>query len=123
MSNLSIVEFGVYGFLCYSSVLMLIISTIKVLPESNRYDTLVRAIFLIPGMICAPVLATSGVGITLQDNHSVIIDTNSSRVWTDNETNVIQLQNPIWVTVHMMLFFIILIYVIRQFLLLLMAPG
>jgi len=123
MSDLSIVEFLVYGFLCYSSILMLIISTIIKLPESNRYDTLIRSVFLMPGMFCAAILAMSGVNINIQETHDIITDLNSSRVWSDHATNAIVLQNSIWVLVHMMLFFVLFIYVIRQVLLFLMAPG
>src|SRR5947208_1969676 len=102
---------------------MLIISTIKVLPPGDRYDTLIRAVFLMPGMFCAPILAMSGVDITTQETHDIIKDLNSSRVWSDTATNAIVLQNPIWVTVHMLLFFILFMYVLRQILLMLHAPG
>lgn len=122
MSDISIIEFGVYGFLTYSSMLMLIISTVKGLPEERtRINTLAQAVFLIPGLICAPVLATSGVGIQIQHTDDLIKDLNSTRTWSDISTNTIILQNPIWVTVHMMIFFVLLMYIIRQMLLLLMA--
>lgn len=100
---------------------MLIISVIKGLPETSRINSLVTAVFLIPGLICAPVLATSGVNITIQTTHDTIKDLNSSRVWTDNATNAIQLINPIWVLVHMMIFFVLLIFIIRQLLMFLLA--
>src|SRR5690349_6516057 len=102
---------------------MLIISTIKQIPETGRYDTLIRSAFLMPGMFCAAVLAMSGVNINIQETHDIITDLNSSRVWSDIATNSIVIVNPIWVLIHMMLFFILFIYVIRQVLLFLMAPG
>jgi len=123
MSDISILEFGVYGFLTYTTMLMLIISVLKGLPESTRYNQLMTVAFMLPGMICAPVLATSGVSIQIQHTDDIIKDLNSTRTWSDISTNAIILQNPIWVTVHMMIFFVLLLYIIRQILLFLMAPG
>ena len=122
MSDISLIEFGVYGLLTYSSMLMLIISAVRGLPEErSRINTLAQAVFLLPGLICAPVLATSGVNIQLQHNNDIIKDLNSTRTWSDISTTDIVLQNPIWLTVHMMIFFVLLMFIIRQFLLLLMA--
>lgn len=126
MSNLSIAEFAVYGLICYSSLLMLIISTIKSMPDEGlRVNTIARAVFLLPGLICAPVLATSGPDIQIAtiDTSNLIKSVNTTQTWTEATVQVhnIVLQNPIWLTVHMMIFFVLLMYVIRQFLLLLMA--
>lgn len=123
MSDISILEFGVYGFLTYTSMLMLIISVLKGLPESTRYNQLMTVAFLMPGLICAPVLATSGVSVQIQHTNDIIKDLNSTRTWSDISTNAIILQNPIWVTVHMMIFFVLLLFIVRQILLFLMAPG
>lgn len=126
MSNISIAEFIVYGMICYSSLLMLIISTIKTMPdEGSRINTLARCIFLLPGLIVAPVLATSGPDIQLAtiDTSAVTRSINTTQVWQENTTQVnnIVLQNPVWLTVHMMIFFVLLMYIIRQLLLFLMA--
>lgn len=122
MSDISIIEWGVYGFLTYTSMLMLIISSIKGVPETrSRYNSLLYGVFLLPGLICAPVLATSGVSIQIQHTSDLIKDLNSTRTWSDISTNDIILQNPIWVTVHMMIFFVLLMYIIRNVLLFLMA--
>lgn len=126
MSNISIAEFIVYGLICYSSLLMLIISTIKTMPdEGSRINTLARCVFLLPGLIVAPVLATSGPDIQLAtiDTSAVTRSINTTQVWQENTTQVnnIVLQNPVWLTVHMMIFFVLLMYIIRQLLLFLMA--
>lgn len=126
MSNLSIAEFLVYGLICYSSLLMLIISTIKTMPdEGSRINTLARCVFLLPGLIVAPVLATSGPDIQLAtiDTSAVTRSINTTQVWQENTTQVnnIVLQNPVWLTVHMMIFFVLLMYIVRQLLLFLMA--
>lgn len=126
MSNLSIAEFAVYGFICYSSFLMLIISTIKAMPDEGlRVNTIARAVFLLPGLICAPVLATSGPDIQIAtiDTSNLIKSLNTTQTWTEQTLQVhnIVLQNPIWLTVHMMIFFVLFFYIVRQILLLLMA--
>lgn len=126
MSNISIAEFLVYGMICYSSLLMLIISTIKTMPdEGSRINTLARCVFLLPGLIVAPVLATSGPDIQLAtiDTSAVTRSINTTQVWQENTTQVnnIVLQNPVWLTVHMMIFFVLLMYIVRQLLLFLMA--
>ena len=126
MSSISIAEFLVYGLICYSSLLMLIISTIKTMPdEGSRINTLARCVFLLPGLIVAPVLATSGPDIQLAtiDTSAVTRSINTTQVWQENTTQVnnIVLQNPVWLTVHMMIFFVLLMYIIRQLLLFLMA--
>lgn len=103
---------------------MLIISTVKGLPEErSRINVLATCVFLLPGLICAPVLATSGVNIQLQQNNDIIKDLNSTRTWSDTSTTNIVIQNSVWLTVHMMIFFVLLMYIIRQILLFLMAPG
>lgn len=112
--------------ICYSSLLMLIISTIKTMPdEGSRINTLARCVFLLPGLIVAPVLATSGPDIQLAtiDTSSITKSINTTQTWQETTTQVnnIVLQNPVWLTVHMMIFFVLLMYIIRQLLLFLMA--
>lgn len=124
MGDISLAEFGVYGFLTYTSMLMLIISTVKGIPEErSRVNVLITSLFLLPGLICAPVLAMSGVNIQINQSNDIIKDLNSTTTWSDNNTNNIVLQSPQWVLVHMMIFFVLLIYIVRNMLLFLMAPG
>lgn len=124
MGDLSIAEFGVYGFLTYTSMLMLIISVTKGIPEErSRVNVLITSMFLLPGLICAPVIAMSGVNIQINQSNDIIQDLNSTRTWSDNSTNNIVLQSPQWLLVHMMIFFVLLIYIVRNMLLFLMAPG
>lgn len=124
MGDISLAEFCVYGFLTYTSMLMLIISTVKGIPEErSRVNVLITSLFLLPGLICAPVLAMSGVNIQINQSNDIIKDLNSTTTWSDNNTNNIVLQSPQWVLVHMMIFFVLLIYIVRNMLLFLMAPG
>lgn len=121
MGDISIIEFGVYGFIAYSSILMLIISTIKEVPN-KRNESIVRAIYLIPGILACIVLASSGVNIVIEDitTTNTITALNTSEVFTEAITTstLIELQNPIWISFHFLLAAIMMIYVINQMLIL-----
>lgn len=93
--------------------------------EGSRINTLARCVFLLPGLIVAPVIATSGpdIQIATVDTSNLIKSINTTQTWTETTEQVhnIVIQNPIWLTVHMMIFFVLLMYIIRQLLLFLMA--
>lgn len=115
--NVSILEYAVYGFITYSSFFMLLTSISKDIPKDTSY-AIMRCVFLMPALICSAVLA--GVGVNIQTNTNttgeVIKNLNDSSTWQSTLTNTsnIVLQNPIWVTVHYMLFVIFLVYIIMQ---------
>jgi len=119
--DISIIEFGVYGFIAYSSILMLIISTIKEVP-SEKSHSIVRAIYLIPGILAAILLASSGVNIEITDvtTTNTITALNTSEVFTEAITtsSLIELQNPVWVSFHFLLAAVLMVYVINQMLIL-----
>ena len=106
-------EFGIYGLIAYSTMLMLIISTIREIPETKA-GSVARAIFLLPGMICAWVLAVSGEVIITSDTKNTIVSLNTTEAWTESISSSITLVDPIWITVHFMFFIIILVYVLIQ---------
>ena len=126
MAAVSIIEFLVYAFITYSSLLMLIISSIRETPDT-RSQSLMRSVYLIPGMVCAVLLAGAGLDIEFETPGTTIINettynatgyltftviTNSTSV----EPDVVTLQNPVWVLIHFMIFAILLVYVITQLL-------
>lgn len=119
MSDISIIEFVVYEFIALFSLSMLISTVIKEMPTRKSLAAL-RAIFLLPGAFCAGILSSSGVNIITNNaaNTSIIKSLNSSETWSQSATQTtgIVLQNPVWVTVHMMIFIVIVIYVITQIL-------
>ena len=117
MSDISIIEWAVYGLISYSSMLMLIISTIKEVPMTKRLS-IIRAIYMIPGVICSGVLTMSGVNIVLPQTVHIMKDLNSTNTWSDTTTvNNIVLQSPVWTMVHLLFFTVLLVYVITQILL------
>ena len=113
MADLSIIEFGVYGFFAYTSMLMLIVSIVKEAPAEKSH-AIVRSIYIIPGIISAFIIASSGETIILADITNTIVDLNTTSVWTEAVFNVIELQNPIWLTFHGMLAIVMIVYMILQ---------
>lgn len=117
MSDISIVEWGVYGFVAYSSLLMLIISVIKEVPMTKSLS-IVRAIYLIPGMICAGLLSGSGVNIITNLTTTTTRNVNTTEVWTETINQQIPLQNDVWILVHLMIFLVLFFYVVQHLLIL-----
>lgn len=126
MPAISLIEFTVYAFVCYSSLLMLIISVIKEVPNT-RSLSIVRGMFLIPGIICAFLLANAGLDITMEKQGTIFINrttfnetnklifteiTNSTGITPDKFT----LMNPIWVPLHYLFGIILGVYFILQML-------
>ncbi len=127
--NISLIEFLVYGFVTYFSLAMLIITTIRSPMEKTKRLALVRAAYMMPGIITAIILAGSGVNITLDnsvtdivatsdyevlDNANNVIVLNSTVTETTAATHMFVLQNPVWVTFHYMLALIMAIFIFIQ---------
>lgn len=118
--NISIIEFAVYAFVGYSSLLMLIISITKEGPlTKSRTGTLIKSIYIIPGIYCMTLLSGSGVEIFLDGGSTVVtnIYNATSGALITNSTVIappekIVLQNPIWVPLHYMFTLIMFAYVI-----------
>jgi hypothetical protein len=125
MGDISILEFIVYGFVTYSSLLMLIISVIKEVPNT-RSLSIVRGMFLVPGIICAFLLAGSGLEVTMETpamtytNRTTFNDTSLIFMEITNSTGVepakFTLMNPIWVPLHYLFAIIMVVYFILQML-------
>lgn len=115
------IEFAVYSFVAYSSLLMLIISITKEGPlTKSRTGTLAKSIYIIPGIICMILLSGSGVDILLNvsnvtTNEFVINGTTGDPITnstvTTTSTDKFVLQNPIWITMHYMFALIMFAYV------------
>lgn len=123
MADISVIEWGVFGMLAYTSMLMLIISVIRETPFTEG-QAIARAVYLVPGIVCAFILAGSGVNITLE----TVATENITNATATNSTIFIEeavttssfiLLNPVWGAVHYMIGIVMLIYVIQQMLMLL----
>lgn len=121
MSDISLAEFIVYGVIAYAGMLVLIISTIKEVPQT-KVLSIARSIFMIPSIVASGILASSGVNIQVAtvDTSNLIKSINTTQTWTETTTQInnIVLQNPVWQMFHYLLFVVMLVYVIQQMLIL-----
>lgn len=96
---------------------MLIISTIKEIPNT-RSSSIIRSIYLIPGMIAAAFLGQTGQNIvfnTILTNSTTTVS-NSTTTWFEvtNQSNFIALQNPAWGYFHLLIMLVLFIFIINQ---------
>lgn len=125
MSDVSIIEFGVYALICYTGIIMLIISAFKETPSTVSQSAL-RVIWLIPSIICAYMLASAGADIYLSTETTIdqVLDSNNAPVsLTDVTTDKITLLNPVWITLHFLFFIVMLLYVMINILTLFMKRN
>lgn len=113
MPTLSLIEFGVYGLVAYSGILMMIISTIKEVP-ATKSGSIYRVIWLTPCAIMCLFLAFGVTEVTQADQTNTIRNLNTTEVYTEEIDGTIYLINPIWITFHFMLFIVLDIYIIVQ---------
>lgn len=99
MADISIIEFAVYAFIAYSGMLMLIISTIREAPQTKS-QSFTRAMYLIPSIVCAFLLAGMGETVGLYDVTTTGIEQGANTQM--NESYFVTLINPIWITVNFM---------------------
>lgn len=118
MSDISIIEFGVYGLVCYTGVIMLIISAFRETP-SGISQSVTRSIWLIPSIIAAFMLASAGADIYLSSETVTreTLDSNNQVVTlTEVTTDKITLLQPVWVTLHFLFFIVMVIYLMMNIL-------
>jgi hypothetical protein len=113
MADISIIELVVYAFIAYSGMLMLIISTIREAPQTKS-QSFTRAMYLIPSIVCAFLLAGMGETISVMDMSHEEIHNQTNTVVTIHEHYSITLVNPIWITVNFMFGIIMTFHFIMQ---------
>ena len=114
-----------YALIGYSSFMVLVVSTIKEIPDS-RVLSIVRVIYLFPGIIALMILASSGINIDVNtvSTNNLIKSINTTQTWTEatTQSNTIVLQNPVWSMFHWLLAITLIFYMIKQILNLLTKP-
>jgi len=115
----SIIEMAIYAIVAYTGILGIVISAFRGNPLKSMEDSS-RAMWLIPSIICAYLLASMGVEVTLEDSvvTSTTVNLNSTETWqeTVQTSSSFNLENPVWVLLHQLFFVIMLIYVILSIL-------
>jgi hypothetical protein len=125
MGDISIIEWIVYGIMCYGTMVMTLVTLVKEIPQT-RDLALSRVFFTLPGMICAGVLAMSGINIVMPTTTltNITKDLNSSTVWsqTTTQASFIVLQNPVWIMIHVMFFMVLFWFIVTQVMFILKDP-
>jgi len=97
---------------------MLIISVIKEVP-STKALSIVRAIYLFPSIFAAGILAQISPTIVLPSVTNTILAVNTTEVFEETIDASIVIQSNVWITFHILLMLVMMIYVITQMLILL----
>ena len=96
---------------------MLIISTIRDVPITKALS-IVRAVYLIPGVIAAAVLQNVGPNIVMPEVANTIVAVNTTEVFVETINAQIVLQSEVWTLFHLMLMLIMMVFILTQFLIL-----
>jgi hypothetical protein len=112
VADVSIIELIVYGIVCYSGIVMLIASAFQQDSSISKSMSGTRVIWLIPSMFCAFMLASAGADIYFEESTVTLVNVNTTETWTETTQDKITLYQPVWVTLHLLFFIIILLYVI-----------
>ncbi len=113
--GLSLIEWIVYGFFAYGAMLMLMIGIVKEIP-GTRTTSLLRIVFILPGIIGAGMLAGPYETIIFPTVDTVNAITLTTENFTETiiTTSYIQLQNPVWIIFHYALMAVMIIYTLSQ---------
>lgn len=117
MAEYSIIEFIVYGLVGYTGVVLMVASAFREVPATKSL-AVVRSIWLLPSIYCLIMLAGISGTIYLDEGvetTSTLINVNTTETWTEtvNVTpNSIVLVEPIWGTVHIIFYMMLILYFI-----------
>ena len=117
MSEVSIIELIVYGLIGYPAILFLIASSFRESSGTASKISVVKAIWIIVPIIAMYMLASAGAQIDLKDSSTVSTIgynvTDGSMISNSTETfsaQSITLVNPVWITLHWMMFVVLILY-------------
>jgi hypothetical protein len=116
MAEVSIIELIIYGIICYTGVVGLILSAFRQVPD-ERSQSGVRVIWLIPSLIASYMMANAGgqIDFTTKVVSEIGYNVTDSTIISNSTVTTIETMNlvqPVWVTLHFLLFIMLLIYVI-----------
>lgn len=118
MATYSIIEFIIYGLVGYSGILLLVTSAFREIPMTKT-TSYIRVIWMLPSIYCLIMLAGISGTIYLDEgvttNELVYNGTDSSLITNSTTTvtpNSIVLIDPIWGTVHIIFYMMLILYFI-----------
>ena len=115
MAEVSIIELVVYALVGYTGVILLVSSAFRDAPATRSGST-IRAIWVLPSLFAVYMLASAGADIHMEDTVTVntIKNLNSTETFTETiqKNSKVTLYQPVWVTLHILFFFMLLIYFI-----------
>jgi hypothetical protein len=111
MSEVSIIELIVYALIGYPAIIFLVGSSFKEESGTASKISVVKAIWIIVPIIAMYMLASAGAQINLIDQTTLNYNV-TSNLLTSNSTTTdsITLVNPVWVTLHWLMFTVLILY-------------
>jgi hypothetical protein len=116
MSEVSIIELIVYGLIGYPAIIFLIASSFKESSGTAKISV-VKAVWIIVPIVAMYMLSSAGALISMSDEIAITTVsynvTDNSIMTNSTETTParqISLVNPVWVTLHWMMFMVLVLY-------------
>ena len=110
MSEVSIIELIVYGLIGYPAIIFLIGSSFKESTGTASKISVVKAIWIIVPIIAMYMLASAGALISFETTTSTLTNLNTTETWSETVETNITLVNPVWVTLHWLMFIVLILY-------------
>ena len=110
MSEVSIIELIVYGLIGYPAIIFLIGSSFQESSGTAGKISVVKAIWIIVPIIAMYMLASAGALISFETTTSTLTNLNTTETWSETVETNITLVNPVWVTLHWMMFMVLILY-------------
>jgi len=111
MSEVSIIELIVYGLIGYPAIIFLIASSFKESTGTASKISVVKAIWIIVPIIAMYMLASAGAQINFIEQTTLNYNVTSNTLVSNSTiTDTVTLVNPVWVTLHWMMFMVLILY-------------
>ena len=110
MSEVSIIELIVYGLIGYPAIIFLIASSFKESSGTAKISV-VKAVWIIVPIVAMYMLSSAGAQIDLVTQTTLNYNVTSNLLTSNSTTtDTITLVNPVWVTLHWMMFMVLVLY-------------
>jgi hypothetical protein len=111
MSEVSIIELIVYALIGYPAIIFLVGSTFHESSGTASKVSVVKAIWIIVPIIAMYMLASAGAQIDLSTETTLNYNVTANLLTSNSTTTeTINLVNPVWITLHWLLFTVLVLY-------------